>query len=441
MNKHTFVIITCLLCLAISIPLPAQDGFSEIFFDLPAVDSHIDFTGSVAIQVNSEIPFSGTKPNAVFIVPNASFDLLWQERQQKAELGMSFTPKALSDTITFGDVFNLVKITRYVSWGYIEFGYMKKEWGSGNGMHALDPLNAMDQRNGIRFDLLEMKIPEPMLSFNISQGNFSGELVYKPFFQPNLFSVTGRWAIADPALLALIDYSTIPDTHTLEYGQGGIRLRWHAPPIDLGIIGYYGFYPQSAFRYTIDYSTFAVTSISLDYTRGALLGIESTLAAGPLTFMTEVGMWISEDYKGVDPQAYNNKAVYQIGCDYQIPGSNLVSTIQLNGQYVFDFDATDVFDVDTLQAYGDKAYVNNLLVAVDGRWMSERLATQIGLIWNIESSGYAAFASGTWHVDDNIEFNIKATFYGDFKKTALIDSIYERWDANDSVSATCTYRF
>ncbi|MDX9934936.1 MAG: hypothetical protein RBS30_08050, partial [Sphaerochaetaceae bacterium] len=106
MNKHTFVIITCLLCLAISTPLPAQEGFSDIFFDQPAVDSHIDFTGSVAIQVNSEIPFSGTKPNAVFIVPNASFDLLWQERQQKAELGMSFTPKALSDTITFGDVFN-----------------------------------------------------------------------------------------------------------------------------------------------------------------------------------------------------------------------------------------------------------------------------------------------------------------------------------------------
>ena len=97
--------------------------------------------------------------------------------------------------------------------------------------------------------------------------------------------------------------------------------------------------------------------------------------------------------------------------------------------------------MDTSQAYGGKAYATNMLVAMDATWLADRLATQIGLIWQLESAGYAAFASGTYHMDDNTELNIKATFYGAFEKTSPIESIYERWDANDSVTATCIYRF
>jgi len=371
----------------------------------------------------------------------------WKAGQTEAKSLLEISPRSMEAPITWEDLLREVSVRQYFSWGHLEAGLMIREWGKGEGVHVVDPLNSLDQRYGIVPDLNAMKIPTMMVSVNLQREASALELVYLPFFQPMKLALFGEWAVADPQFAALITGTTsVENTRTLSHGQFAARGRTTLGPADIGLVYYYGFQSQPGYEIamgllSLDPLVYGPTGIeAILYTRSQLFGLEGALVLGPFTLLWEGGFWLSEDTEGTDATRYNSKVAYLGGVEYMLPGTSVFTSVQWSGHYVLGFDGLQFPDVDALQAYDGKAYANMLIAAVEIPLLRERLNIRLAGMYQLESRGYALLPSIRWSLNDNLELELSSRIYG-AAGASTPESIYQRWDGNDVLEIRMTHAF
>lgn len=416
-------------------PLAAQDPFGGLFNE-PSDTMMPTWSGQIGFEATALVDWSAPRQSLISVSPAVELNLSCTG----ANFTLSIAPHP-DQVLTWRDVVDELSVSIAFPWGFVEGGLLRKEWGKGDAVHALDPLNAFDQRFGLLADTKRMKIPQPMILAGIGNGNLRGTVVYEPTFQPHRYAISGPWAIADPAYLALIDQDSIPSTTTLGHGQVAARLDWHGRSIDASAMVFNGYDPRAAFSVVLDPSTHQPVSLGISYTRGTLVGIDAAIGTGPLTWMAEGGLWVSEDGDGTDASKYNSAWVYQLGFDTPIHGTTATIGAHWNGRWVWDFDASNPFDVDTAQSYGNTAYSNSLVAFIDLTLARETVGLRLGGNWQVESGGIVVMPSFWWNVDDMTTIRLEGTLYGSLDDADGVESLFERWSANDTIrlSASCSF--
>lgn len=435
------IIFAMLLALAAA-PLSALDGFSDIFgvdgtFEAQTVPDPFDLLSNTSFSVEAFRDADDPWKSDLEAIAALDIDLSWHGDRVDARASLTLASPADS-TVQWTDMLTGLSITAYFSKGRIEAGLLKKEWGSGDGVHVVDVLNSPDYRTGIVDDLNAMKNPEPMVIATAVRGNTILEGVYKPLLTPMSIASEGRWSLLPEAFAGYDDIVHSPSTSTLAYSQFGARFKTVAGPADFGVIYFNGYYDRMGYDITFTDSS-AISSIDIVYTRAQLFGAEATLVAGPFTCMLEGGYWLSEDSAGTDPSRYNSKWVYLAGLGTNIPGTSAYVSITWNGHYLEEFSTGNPLDVDCMQAYAGKAYANTFTSAVEIPLARERVTVRMAGTYQMETKGFAALPSVRWAVSDAVEFTASARVFGTFEGGS--DSIFKTWADNDSFKAELSCRF
>lgn len=419
------------LLLAISLlatNLFAFSGFDDIFAPTTSLDESakptVSGSGSVGADVGvflDDLHFSEQLLRLNLLVDSQSF---------KSEAALSYD--ALDQSLQV----STASVTYFFDWGQIEAGLLKEEWGSADGLHVVDVLNAFDYSKGLSDDLASMKRSEFMVGTTLYKGSSSLQLYFKPTFTPGLSAMEGRWSLLPQTLTLTIKEP--PKTDSWEYAQFALRGRTSIGGVDLGLLYYKGQMAQPGAVLTMTGGTTA--DMDIVYTPYQLFGTEATYLLGQFTFMAEGGYLLSKDRPGSDPTLYNSKWVYLGGVSYLEPTSNLYLALMYNGHFVEHYDKVEpnALDVDQAQAFDNKAYGNTLTLAMEVPLFRERVKVRLGAIYQIETEGYALLPSIGWQVSDTLLLECKAVVYGSLGSKS---SVFKTWEENDSLTIGMTHYF
>lgn len=475
------ILISAVILLTFTLPIFAFDGFADIFDDpvevvsiVKSEKSGFGITGSAGFSLEGFLDQTDPQNSAIDIGGGLDIDLSWRGSIVDAKASFSLRP-SLGNELKWIDVFKGLSIATFFEGGRVEVGLLKKEWGSGDGVHVVDVLNAPDYRNGIHDDPLAMKAAEPMLFTTIGWNKSSFDLFYKPMLIPMLSEENpeGRWAMMDlDNMLNAIPFpdpikqaiSAIPsetlqeminfnppvteDLTVLSKYQFGGRFKQTLGPFDLGVIYYNGYYYQpSYYMHGVFMPPNPELIIDVDFTRAQLFGLEATFVTGPLTFMAEGGFWLSEDFKNEKPEKFNNRWVYLAGMGIMIPGTSVYASVTYNGHYIMDFveyDPNDPFnfDVDMVQALlssDGKGYLNTITVALEVPLAREKVNIRLAGTYQIETKGFSLLPSVKWNISDDLMFKASGRVFGSIGEGS--PSIFESWKDNSSMKLEIAYLF
>ncbi len=443
--------------LLVSLPLPASDGFTDIFgpTDEVAVAGTSQETpfapsfginGTVGFSIEGIRALDDMQKIEIAIGGGLEIDLSWKGSVVDAEAKLALKP-TMDTPLQYVDIFKELSITSYFEGGRLEAGLLKKEWGSGDGVHVVDVLNAPDYRNGIVDDTLAMKVAEPMVLTTATWKDAALEVVYKPILVPMLAAEDPehRWSMLTDAQTDLFSSATVNQPTTAELsrftnGQYGARLVGTFGPADLGLIYYNGFYTQPAYDLQAYYTSGGAMDIG--FTRAQLFAAEATVITGAFTFMFEGGFWLSEDSSAIETETYNSKWVYLGAVGMLIPGTGAYASVTYHGQYILGFDETDPIDVDTIQANQSsdgKAYMNTLTAAVDIPLAQEKVTVRLAGTYQIETRGYALLPSLMYSISDDLVLKVAGRLFGAVGDAP--EGLFKTWAANDSLAVGITYLF
>ncbi len=470
------VVISIVVLLTLVLPVFAFDGFADIFDDpveevslIKSEKGGFSITGSAGFSLEAFVDKVNPKDTIVDVGGGLDMDLSWRGSIVDAKASFSLRP-SLENELKWVDVFTGLSIATFFEGGRVEAGLLKKEWGSGDGVHVVDILNAPDYRHGILDDPLAMKMAEPMLYTTIGWNKSSFDIFYKPMLIPMVSEEdpTGRWAMMSedtmmdlfPPIPITVSVNAPPTTQELSklanYQFGG-RFKQILGPFDLGIIYYNGFhYQPSYYIHDIDFDYSnppAITgslSLDVDFTRAQLFGLEATFVTGPLTFMAEGGFWLSEDFKNEKPDKFNNRIVYLAGVGLLIPGTSVYTSVTYNGHYIMDFEEFDFnpmappteISVDTLQALlssDGKGYLNTITAALEVPLAREKVFIRLAGTYQIETQGYSLLPSVKWNISDDLVFKASGRLFGSIGEGS--PSIFESWKDNSSAKLEIAYLF
>lgn len=434
------ILILCIVLIAAS-PLLAFEGFTDIFGPTGSEEvlasapvseeKRFDVGGTVSFGIEGMRDKLEATEIHTSVHGGVALDLSWNGAIVDAKANLVLNPTIENDP-QWIDIFTGLSITTYFTGGRLEAGLLKKEWGSGDGVHVVDVLNAPDYRNGIVDDPLAMKMAEPMIMTTATWEDTSLEVVYKPMLIPMVVATDpdSRWLIPSPPVSA----PTAQDLATLSHSQYGARLTSILGPADVGLIYWNGFYNQPSLN-------MMVSPIQASFTRAHLFGTEATLVAGPLTLMLEGGFWLSEDRAGTDPAKYNNKFVYLAGVGFMIPKTSAYVSLTYNGHYVLDFSESAI-DTDKIQADNSsdgKPCMNILTGAIELPLARETVKVRLAGTYQVETQGYALLPSVTWSIADDLVFRAAGRLFGTIGNGS--DSLFKTWATNDSLSLGISYLF
>jgi len=353
--------IVVLMLLLVALTAFGQDGFGDIFdSDEMAAETQksLNISGEAGFEYKSY--FDNSWDSERIISPFVNLDLQFGSDSVEGKLLFNIDAGDMDSNITMDNLIDELSLRTFFSFGYLDLGLFKTEWGKGDGIHVIDPLNPLDQSNGISNDINEIKRSEILAKINFYIGdNGLLELVYKPNFHPMETASSGRWIVKDLPLPLNTD--TIPDTESPAYSQAAARLTTTLGIFDLGGMYYYGFISEPGYytSYT-DIGDLSSYKMNLVFTKAQLFGLEAGWALGPFTFRTEGGYWLTEDSEGTTAYLYNDRVVWLAGFDIMIPGTGIFLSVQEFGSYVFDFETINPSDVDFGMSYGDTEFTNTL---------------------------------------------------------------------------------
>lgn len=390
-------------------------------------------SGELGMKLESYLDLENTLESETNAYPFMDLDFEITNETIESKVAFTFSTEYLESPLKIEDLIKELYLKKYFNFGYIEAGYLKTEWGKGDGDHVIDILNPLDLSKGIRLDLNEMKSPEILLRQGLYLGDIGLlEIVYKPFFSPIKYAKTGRWSIANTVQLPGLNNTRIPDTRQLRYTQAAIRGTLTIGAVDMGFMYYFGYMTEPGYKFTSNMSNI----IEITYTRAHLVGIEAAWALGPLTMRSELGFWLSEDFNGDKKELYNNRFVYLGGLDYTIPKINLFLSLQFKGAFVFHYDYLAQTDVDKLASFSDSANSNSLLSSLELPFFNDKMKLRLSNLLQIETTGYMLGLSYFWTILDDLELSVHSKIFGGRDR-----SLYRIWDDNDSISINIKFIF
>ncbi|HZK19594.1 MAG TPA: hypothetical protein VFC68_02585 [Treponemataceae bacterium] len=434
---------TILLSLVFStVSLYAQEGFSDIFGVDKTEEKPLETNDTVTFDISGNVGciqdffFDKELSSERIARPFASLNIHASAPSVQAKMDLRI--KDIGD-FSIAELY----LRGFFSFGYFDSGFIKKEWGKGDGVHVIDPLNPLDQSAGISSDLNEMKKAEFMLAWNQYLGeNALLEIVYKPFYTPLITSTEGRWVIADISLFP--DIQPPPNTKDWKYTQLATRLSGSFLRIDAGLLYYYGYFSEPGAQIITKFTgsnpmdpADYTTSTHWTYTKAQLVGAEAVGVLGPFTLRGEMGYWFSEDRTGTIEHLYNDRLVWLGGIDYLL-GSNFFISVQEYGHYIMNYTNATAQDVNRGLSYKNQASLNNLILAIEGTFFNEQLKLRLSGLTLLGTKGYVLMPEISWFVTDNWEIALKGKLF-DGEKAG--NNPYYAWKNNDSLSLLVSFTF
>lgn len=426
-------LLVLLLLLASAAVIFGQDGFGDVFgSDIIADEPQNKMTISGEIGFDYKSYMDDAWDSEQIFLPFTNLNLLFASEVFEAKMELNVEGNDLETELTIGDIVQELSLRTFFSFGYLDLGLFKTEWGKGDGIHVIDPLNPLDQSNGIFSDINEMKQPEIMAKMNFyigEKGLF--EMVYKPFYHPVETANPGdRWNIATP-LYTVQDNN---DTETPAFSQAAARLTSTLGIFDLGGMYYYGYMTESGMKLIVTPGPV----LDIVYTKAQLFGLEAGWALGPFTFRTEGGYWLTEDREGAVAHLYNDRAIWLAGFDIMIPGTNIFVSIQEFGSYVFNFDKSNPLDMDLGMSYNNNAITNSVIAAVESSLFQDRMKIRLAGLYLFEANGYMILPTYTWNIEDDLELSVTGQIFGGDDEGP---NPYYAWRNNDSITFGLKYIF
>ncbi|MFA7643470.1 MAG: hypothetical protein WCY74_09335 [Sphaerochaetaceae bacterium] len=449
----------CLIILMIGTTAFAFEGFSDIFGPVEENTASVgtaaekpgglDLGGSLSFSIMGIRNRTDQTEIDTSVNGGLTLDLSWNGSIVDAKANLALEPK-IDNVPTWIDIFTGLSITTYFPGGRLEAGLLKKEWGSGDGVHVVDVLNAPDYRKGIVDDTMAMKIAEPMIISTATWGDTSLEIVFKPMLVPMVAAQDpgDRWSMTSPTQQAYLDSASDlappldpSDLATLSHSQYGGRLTSILGPADVGLIYWKGFYTQPSMRISLN-PDYSLKTIDYAFTSAHLFAGEATLVAGPITLMMEGGFWLSEDTDGSDPAVANSKWVYLGGIGFMVPKTSAYVSLTWHGHYITDFNGANPLDTDTataIQSSNGEPYMNTIIAAVELPLAREKVKVRLAGTYQVESMGYALLPSVSWNIADDLLFKAAARVFGSHSSGS--ESLFRTWDSNDSLTMGISYLF
>ncbi|MDR2362903.1 MAG: hypothetical protein LBD65_00600 [Spirochaetaceae bacterium] len=329
----------------------------------------------------------------------------------------------------------------------IEGGLRKLTWGKADSLGPLDVVNPLDYRDLTSItDIQGMKIALPMVHLSYGIGDFSKlEAVFIPWFQGHRFDETGHWIPAEanelPALLtqgvsrwlydsrppgisqAQLDGVTAglsssplgvnyPDTHSMDYAQGGLRFTTTWLSADLGFQYYFGRLPRPAVSlaglktFWQQYATGVppVVTPSVVYNPYHQIGVDSAMVLGGFNLRAEFAAHITEDLSGEDGAVYNPFLAWSLGFD-----RDLLWGINVNLQVNETVRLLDggVMDNPALDTEAGKAITSTRFTGVlSKKFFRDELELRTAVIWGIEDQDVYVLPGIFWTRGDvGLEFS------------------------------------
>jgi hypothetical protein len=382
-----------------------------------------------------------TEDSPTEITPDATLNVNYANSASEIELKLNFSKDSISTY--HEDVIKEATARAYLGNWILEGGKMKIVWGKGDKLHVIDNFNATDYTDFIIPDYIDRRLAEPMFRaiYNAPSGAWRMEAVYTPTMTADRFatdSVTGvetakvaaaladkdaqtlgssEYQTAEENYLAVLEEASsfssddlLPDTHTLKYGQYGIRFTGTSGAFDWGASYYYGHYKQPS----TDWSAYIASATAnggtslvnptLDYDRLQVFGLEGATAVGPLNTRLEVAYNLTNDTDGDDPYVHNNSISWVPGFDIDLPIHNVNLNVQEIGTYILNGDKikdNGGYDVDT---DANNCYTNNkLAVDLSDSFMHENLKLDCQLLYGIERGDLVVMPKITYTVKTGMD--------------------------------------
>jgi hypothetical protein len=235
-------------------------------------------------------------------------------------------------------------------------------------------------------------------------------------------------AAANDKVSNLLEY---PDTHTLEYAQGGIRFTTKAGPIDLGLQYFYGLLPRPAAN--ADPAAVAANGfrVPVSYNRYHQAGADFAAVLAGFNLRGELAANITEDLEGDDPQVYNPAIAFAFGLDHGLPAGFSLN-LQYAGTYrLKDELVTSAYDVE----YGSEAFSSNLTADLSTSYFKDALKLKATVLWELDDEDFLILPSLAYAMGD-AELGLSAGIFAGDEEGSLgqyADSSY--------VKATLSYKF
>jgi hypothetical protein len=251
----------------------------------------------------------------------------------------------------------------------LEAGVRKLTWGRADSMGPLDVVNPLDYGDLTVTDSLERKIAQPLVHGSYSLGQFTKiEGIVIPYFTPHSIATDGPWASAEYAALITV-FGPLPETDTLEYAQGGVRLSTVISSVDFGFQYWYGNMKQPR----LDMPTMSVT-----YDRYHQVGVDFAAVVATLNVRAEGGINSIAD-RG---EAY----VWSLGFDRDT-FARINVNLQVNGEYR------------SYESSGEKSSAR-VTAQVSKSFFRDKLEAKTVCLWGIEEEDYLVMPSLTWTKDE-----------------------------------------
>lgn len=430
MRRLNLVIVTFLL----GNLLWSQEGFGDIFGGSEEVISQksgVEITGEKGIKYSTYIDEEWDSERS--FTPYSNLEFLLATDLIEAKTSLRLEVNNLQDTMSLDSFVDEIFLRSFFPLGYADVGYFKTEWGKGDGVHVVDPLNPLDQTKGILSDINEMKQSQVMVKLNSYMGERGLlEVVYKPNFTPIKTAESGRWAVADMSILPNLQDS--PDTDSYEYGEVAARLTGNLIGLDLGVIYYRGFMGEPGYKVSFTGTDFMdPTHYQTEeiYTKASLIGVELGGVFGPVTFRSEAGYWFTEDEDGSESHLYNNRVVWLGGVDFMVPGTSIFVSLQEYGKYIMDYEEDILGDVDLGMS-------NTIIGSIETPFYQDKMKLRLSGLYQFENKGYMVLPSFFWNIQDDLELSVTGQFFGGENEGF---NPYYSWRKNDNISIELKYVF
>ena len=229
----------------------------------------------------------------------------------------------------------------------------------------------------------------------------------------------------------------LPDTHTLDYGQYGLRLTGTFSGVDLGAEYYLGHYKTPSAQVTYGTNALgdsAVTGLDLAYDQLQVFGVDAATTLSILNLRGEAAYYLTKDVDGDDSAVHNNSIQWVAGFDVNLPISNLNLNIQNIGSYILNNDDIEKTDVDWNDS--EKWTNNKIVFDLSDSWNHEKIKPDIAVMWGIERQDLLIMPKLTCTLRDDFTVAVSGGIF-----ICDDDGEFAAYKDNDFVKLTATYSF
>ncbi len=454
-NRHGIIILTALLLFSVyQLSFADDTGFTSFVQDPQQPALSWSGTGSVTARYMTD--YGDISSSSVLTYPKLKLDI--EYNGESSQFSGSFN---ISGNYDFGEaedisdylnsLVNEAYFKVFLEKAYIEAGFMKIVWGKGDEVFTFDNINASDYRDFLNPGYMDRKIPETMIKINIPFKTMGlAEILYTPRFTPDKYPSSGYWVQKDYRDLEnLITYYgktpdeiIIPeDTDTLGHGQFGLRITDSLGGFDLGAAYEYTYLrdpvinPTDIYLFTNDPDH--TTTIPVTYDRIHLFGLEAAAVFGGFNFRAESAYYLTEDTSGTDPAVHNNRVMFLLGFDRDLPVSSMNINIQAREEIKLKQDGIKDNGTSDIEYSADNTYSSTIIGAeLRDTLLNGTLTLKVNGAYSPGTEDYMLAPEAEYFIKDNASVSIKYTMY-----RGGGDTLFGQFEDNDMMEVVFGYSF